>query len=317
VDDYLLTSPVMRGSKIYFAGTKLIAVNATNGRILWDVRPGGFPQTQATPVIDGDDIFAAWSVSSTTGVVQERSAGTGSLLWSRTFPDTDFNSALGVRNGLLYFTAVNASTQWRLYALAESTGAIVWSDAFTDGDPFTPPALNGSVLVVGVSTGDVLAVNPMTGALLWSAKTPEAVDGIAIGGTTAYAVEACHFVALSTATGARIFLTTPPKCSANGSFGPAIAYGEVYVESNDTRLYAINAATGAITWTVASAGGSEPSVANHVVYLVSFTLQAYDASTGAVLLNLTTPGDSIADADIAGGRIFTSENGLATAYKLP
>jgi outer membrane protein assembly factor BamB len=326
--DYLLASPVMSGSRIYFVGTKLIAVDTRNGHLLWQVRPKGFAQTEATPAIDGDNIFVAWSVSSTTGVVRERDAATGSLRWSRTVPNANFSSGasdLAVRDGLVYFTVDTATTQWTLYALVENTGAIAWSDPFSGSYPFTPPALNGSVLVVGLSTGSVDAVNPMTGAFLWSAKTPAAVDGVAIGAAVAYVAEACHVIALSTATGARIFMASPPACSALSYFGPALAYGEVYVESNDAghpHLYAINAATGAITWTTDSAGGSDPSVANHIVYLVSFTLQAYDASTGAHLLNLTDAGDSITDVSIAGGRIYIAEDGpriseLAAVYKLP
>jgi len=324
---YLLASPVMSGSTLYFAASKLIAVNTSNGHVRWQVSPGGSPQTEATPAIDGTDIFVAWSVSKTSGVVQSRSATTGSLNWSRTVPSTDFTTGpdtLGVRNGLVYFTDITSVTHWTLYALVESTGATAWSDSFTGGAPFTPPALNASVLVVGLSTGAVDAVNPTTGAHLWSATTPALVDGIAIGGTTAYVVEPCYVVALSTATGANIFTTKPPGCSATGYFGPAYAYEEVYVGSNDGHLYAINAVTGAITWTATTGSGSDPSVANGVVYRCFDTLQAFNASTGTTLLTVTVPsgGLSITDVDIAGGQIYLTHGGphrltYATMYKLP
>jgi outer membrane protein assembly factor BamB len=100
---------------------------------------------------------------------------------------------------------------------------------------------------------------------------------------------------------------------------PSIAYGEVYVDSRGSKLYAINAATGVITWTTTSDIYGDPSVANHVVYLGRETLQAYDASTGASLLNDPLPGDCLADVDITGGRIYLAEDGgpTATVYQLP
>jgi len=322
---YLLASPVISGSTIFFAAAKLIAVNTSNGHVRWQVSPGGSPQTEATPAIDGAGIFVAWSVSGTSSVVQDRNTATGSLVWSRTVSSADFTTGpdtLGVRNGLVYFTVVTAVTNWTLYALDESTGAIAWSDTFTGSYPFTPPALNASVLVIGLNTGAVDAVNPTTGAHLWSVTTPAAVDGIAIGGTTAYAVEACYVVALSTATGANIFTTTPPGCSATGYYGPAIAYDEVYVGSNDRHLYAINGVTGAITWTAATDSGSDPSVANGVVYRCFDTLQAFNASTGANLLTVTTGGLNLNDVDIVGGRIYLAHGGphnstYVAMYKLP
>jgi outer membrane protein assembly factor BamB len=324
-----LTSPIISGSTVYLVGSKLTAVNTVNGHVRWQVRPGGVPSgsvdTEATPAIDGNGIFVAWAVSGTSSVVQDRSTATGSLVWSTTVPSADFTigpNTPAVRNGLVYFTVDTAPNQWTLYALVESTGVISWTDTFSGSYPFTAPAVTGAALIVGLNTGSIDAFNPTTGARLWSAATPAAsdgVEGIAIEGTTTYAVVSCHVLALSTATGARIFATTPPKCSGDEYLPPAIAYGEVYVESRDSKLYAINAATGAITWTTTSDSYGDPSVANHVVYLAARALQAFDASTGASLLNVPLPGDDLAEVDITGGRIYLAEDGgpTATVYQLP
>jgi outer membrane protein assembly factor BamB len=264
-------------------------------------------------------------VTATSGVVQDRNASTGSLVWSVTVPSADFTTGpntLAVQNGLVYFTSDTAANKWTLYALVESTGAISWSDTFSGSYPFTPPAVNPSALVIGLSTGDVIAVNPTSGAHLWSASTPAGVDGVAIEGPTTYAVEACRVVALSTSTGAHIFTASPPGCTATNYYGPAIAYGEVYVGSNDFHLYAINATTGAITWTATTDAGSDPSVANNLVYICFDKLQAFNATTGVNLLSITPGHVSITDVDIAGGRIYIAQDGRkdstsATMYKLP
>ena len=66
---------------------------------------------------------------------------------------------------------------------------------------------------------------------------------------------------------------------------PAVAYGMVYVGSNDGNLYAFDAMTGATKW-MATTGAflkSSPAVANGVVYVGSGDghLYAFDAITGA------------------------------------
>jgi outer membrane protein assembly factor BamB len=326
--DFLLASPVISGSTEYFASSKLIAVNTATGHVRWQVSAGGFADTEATPAIDGDGIFVAFAVSGTSSVVQERSAATGSLLWSASIPSADFTTGpdtLAVRNGLVYFTVATETTQWTLYALDEGTGAISWSDNFSGSYPFTPPAVTGAALVLGLNTGIVDALNPTTGALLWSVATHPAsggVEAVAIEGTTTYALVSCHILALSTSTGARIFTTTPPGCTDDEYLPPAIAYGEVYVESRGSLLYAINATTGAINWTTPTNSYGDPSVANNVVYLSARTLQAFDSSTGASLLSVPLAGVSITDVDITGGHIYLAEDGrrgstIATVYQLP
>ena len=197
-----LTSPIITGSTIYVVGSKLTALNTANGHVRWQVRPAGFPSadvvTEATPAIDGNGIFVAWAVTGTSSVVQDRNTATGALV-STTIPSVDFTSGPdtpAVRNGLVYFTVDTAPNQWMLYALAESTGAISWSDTFSGSYPFTPPAVTATALVVGLNTGKVDAFNPTTGSPLWSAATPassDGVEGIAIEGSTTYAVVKLSF----------------------------------------------------------------------------------------------------------------------------
>ncbi|MGH9280748.1 MAG: PQQ-binding-like beta-propeller repeat protein, partial [Acidimicrobiales bacterium] len=68
------------------------------------------------------------------------------------------------------------------------------------------------------------------------------------------------------------------------SSSPAVANGTVYVGSDDTRLYAMNAATGQILWSTITGGSvrSSPAVANGTVYVGSddTRLYAMNAATG-------------------------------------
>ncbi|MEI7827417.1 MAG: PQQ-binding-like beta-propeller repeat protein, partial [Euryarchaeota archaeon] len=66
---------------------------------------------------------------------------------------------------------------------------------------------------------------------------------------------------------------------------PAIANGVVYVGSNDNKVYAFNAATGAKKWSYTTGNdvSSSPAVANGVVYVGSNDNKVYalNAATGA------------------------------------
>ncbi len=65
---------------------------------------------------------------------------------------------------------------------------------------------------------------------------------------------------------------------------PALADGVIFVGSNDGKLYAVDAETGATKWTFAATGriASSPAVSGGVVYVESYDSQLYaiDAATG-------------------------------------
>ena len=65
---------------------------------------------------------------------------------------------------------------------------------------------------------------------------------------------------------------------------PAVVNGVVYIGSNDGKVYALKAKTGALLWSYTTGGyvQSSPAVANGVVYVGSFDHNVYalDASSG-------------------------------------
>src|SRR6476620_8994478 len=52
-----------------------------------------------------------------------------------------------------------------------------------------------------------------------------------------------------------------------GYSSPAVAYGTVYVGSQDGKLYAVNEETGGVVWTASVVPVSSPAVANGFVYI--------------------------------------------------
>src|SRR5439155_370499 len=75
---------------------------------------------------------------------------------------------------------------------------------------------------------------------------------------------------------------------------PAVANGTVYVGSNDGKLYALDASSGAVLWSTATGSivVSSPAVANGVVYVGSgdHNVYAFNATTGATLWITSTGG---------------------------
>jgi glucose dehydrogenase len=75
---------------------------------------------------------------------------------------------------------------------------------------------------------------------------------------------------------------------------PAVANGVVYVGSDDSKVYALNASTGTKLWgngATGSAVDSSPAVANEAIYVASiFFVYALNAKTGALLWTYATGG---------------------------
>ena len=72
---------------------------------------------------------------------------------------------------------------------------------------------------------------------------------------------------------------------------PAVANGVVYVGSNDDKVYALDASTGAILWTATTGGvvDSSPAVANGVVYAASLDFKVYAYDVPGILKQVARP----------------------------
>ena len=100
---------------------------------------------------------------------------------------------------------------------------------------------------------------------------------------------------------------------------PAVANGAVYVGSDDGKLYAFDAMTGATKWTGVTGGTvfSSPAVANGIVYVGSSDgkVYAFDAATGGPRWSATTGGEVIAPLAVANGAVYApSDDGRLYAF---
>jgi eukaryotic-like serine/threonine-protein kinase len=88
---------------------------------------------------------------------------------------------------------------------------------------------------------------------------------------------------------------------------PAVANGVVYVGSDDYKVYALNASTGALpgSFTIGDIVETAPAVANGVVHFGSDdgNVYALNASTGALLWSYGT-GGGISSPAVANGVVY-------------
>ena len=89
---------------------------------------------------------------------------------------------------------------------------------------------------------------------------------------------------------------------------PTVADGMVYVGSNDTSLYALDATTGQILWKTFTGGtvGSTPAVAGGVVYVGSDDKKVYalNATTGQVLWSTSTGSPVRSSPAVVNGVVY-------------
>lgn len=89
---------------------------------------------------------------------------------------------------------------------------------------------------------------------------------------------------------------------------PSVASGRLYVGSGDSKVYSLNASTGALIWSYTTGGvvSSSPDVAGGLVYVGSDDHKVYalNASTGALRWSYTTGSIVESSPAVAGGIVY-------------
>lgn len=165
---------------------------------------------------------------------------TGSTLWNFSC-GTLFNSPPSISDGKVFAFASEGS----LYALNESTGALVWGFNASSSLFYTstsPVYVDGRVFI---NAGDVYALNATSGEVLWEAQNasnwPERPSGAAYG--ILYVRDFTSLTALNQTNGNFLWR----RGISSGSWFPVIADGMFFEFAGDT-LCAYNATSGEIIW---------------------------------------------------------------------
>jgi outer membrane protein assembly factor BamB len=251
-DAWLPSSPAVYGGKVYFGTTsEVVALDATSGKPSWSyfVVSNG-PSSNGGSVI----YFGASSLSISDGLVyigttnqtvQAWNASTGAFVWSGNIKGAVYSSTIAVANGVVY-----ASTTWGgtlgtlqppgVTALNAKSGALLWNHS-VGSIQYSSPAVANDVVFVGSDDTVGPNLNP---------SLPEVTDGH-------------NIYALNAKTGSTIWTYT----TGGTVYSPAVAYGVVYVGSNDGKVYAIGTSQNTIP-----SPASSPSVPEFPSWIILPTL---------------------------------------------
>jgi outer membrane protein assembly factor BamB len=311
----LLTgSPVLADGVAYVGvrdenGTRRSGVHAVDletGRTLWKFRTPS--SVVGTPAVDGRTVL----VPTLRGTLYAVSTRSGRLRWKREVepgtPPLQQRSysyySPAVDDGTVYWpyqTRYGKASRGLLAALDVASGETLWEApmsgaTMSDG---TPAVADGRVYVGNETADRVIAYDAATGARLWTAAArlggwqdaaPVAAGGrVFIGSNNAV-------IARDAVTGADLWIHR----SADASYipqnatpsAPAVAGDTLYMGFPDGRVTALDAATGAVVWSVRLPGQvyrggvlSPPAVSGDTLYVGANNgfLYALDRHTGAQL----------------------------------
>jgi outer membrane protein assembly factor BamB len=253
----VLAPPVIENGRIFTmdAESVVAAFDAANGRRLWKFDTQ--PKKANTTTFGGGVAALGNRVYIATGYAEllALDAKTGKELWRRAVPDP-LHSAPTVADGRVFAITV----QNQLEVLAADDGRVLWTH---NGLPETAgllggasPAVEGDIVVVAYSSGEVFALRVENGRPLWtdnlaSARGLDALTQLAdirgrpvIDHGLVFAIShSGRMVAIDLRTGDRVW-----EQELGGSHTPWVAGDYVYVLTNDDSVVCLTRREGKIKW---------------------------------------------------------------------
>jgi len=162
---------VIDGGAVYagFAGGKLIAIRADNGKMLWEAsvaQPKGVTEIEriaditSLPVVDGPLVYAV----AYQGRIAAVDRATGRVIWNR---DISSLSGLSAEDARIFVSHALGS----VYALDYTTGKTFWRQGALKNRHLTAPVPMGAWVAVGDIEGNVHFLSREDGAFSARVKT--------------------------------------------------------------------------------------------------------------------------------------------------
>lgn len=253
----LLAQPVVAEGLAFTmdAEASVRAINANTGDVVWDL--------DLTPD-DEDSTFASGGVAyedgllfATTGFAQVVAieAKTGKVVWRQSLSGP-MRGAPTVRAGRVFVITVDNQT----HCLAAEDGTVLWThQGISEGASLlagTSPAVDGNVVVVPYSSGELFALRVDNGSVLWQDQltTLRRTDNVAtlsdirgrpiIDRGRVYAIgHADMLVAVDLRTGRRLW-----EREVGGIQSPWVAGDYLFLVTNSNEALAVEAKTGRLLW---------------------------------------------------------------------
>ncbi len=262
------------------ANRRVYALNQATGNTIWSHALGGTYKWSGL-AYDSGQVF----VMNNSGLLTAFDAATGSIAWSDQLPGQSFSeSAPTATNGVVYVGGT--------YAVRESDGHLLWMQSV--GGNESSPAVTSQGVYMSYACQHVYDLDPLTGNQLWhdsggcsggGARTPV----VASGHVFARDVDLGNLI-LSPSTGAK-------QGTFSADAAPAVANGVAYMLSGSTLSAVGGAGLGTTNWTFPGVD-TAPIVVGGLVFVGSSggNLYALDAATGATSWS-TNVGASIPAPD--------------------
>jgi eukaryotic-like serine/threonine-protein kinase len=307
-----LSSPAVEGGRVFIGSTdqKLYAFDAATGAQLWTATTGR--AIQAPPSEADGVVYAA------SDQLYAFDAATGALIWSAdTGGPVLFSSPTPV-GGRVFVGAFDTATLFgMLEAFDATTGARLWT-ATGFGAIQGAPVVVGNSVYIGASAFGVKAFDASTGAELWTTNTTGSIINTpaVANGRLYVADQVGNMYGLDASTGAIVWKTSILTRAERFEFSsPALANGVVYIGGSDAigtsgQLWAFDAATGSVLWSVFVSGvvSASVAVADGRLYAASGKLYAFGLGGPTD----TTPPTIIVPSDITA--VATGPDGAVVNY---
>lgn len=255
-DSLALAEPIVSDNIIYAldADFRLTALNLQTGDKVWNKKLKMDNRDISLKSIGlafgADKIFAVAGDGAVYALDKS-----GNVVWKKSLGLALRSSPVFYDNTLYLMSACN-----RLFALNARDGSQKWAYQTTQNQTnllgMGSPAIHDDKMVVGFSTGEVMAFNALTGTPLWtqnvlSARTYNKILDLAhvlaspvIDGQTAYIVgNSRKIIAFDMKSGREIFSN-----SLSGQNTPALSGNMMYLVADKNNLVALDKNTGKIAW---------------------------------------------------------------------
>jgi outer membrane protein assembly factor BamB len=306
----LLSQPVVEKGRIFALDGHdvVVALDAKTGDELWrnDVKPGD----ELSHAYGGGVAALGDRVYVTTGYAQVLAldAATGKEIWRRQVA-APVRAAPTVADGRVYAVTVDNE----LEVLSTQDGHLLWTH---NGVPETAgllgaasPAVEGDIVVVPYSSGEIFALRAENGRPLWTdslatARPLGALSTIAdirgrpvIDRGRVYAVShSGRMVAINLRTGDRVW-----EQDIGGTQGPWVAGDYIYVLSNDVDLICLTRDDGHVRWVTELPRYENPKKKKDAITWVGPVL------AGDRLIVIASTGDAVSVSPYTGRALGHSE----------
>jgi outer membrane protein assembly factor BamB len=314
----LTAAPIVFGGKVFTldaAGN--VTAFAAGGGVAWrvSVTPEGEKNKQkgygGGLAADGGRLYVATGYGTALGL----DPASGKKLWERQIGAPVRTSPTAAADRVYFVTNTG-----ELHSLSGADGAENW---VFRGEPDkatfitnASPAVDGDLVIVPFTTGDITAFKASTGQALWTenlarSRTASSLAAMsdaarpAIDGGIAFAVgHAGRMVATSTRNGERLWSITVPSIQQ-----PWVAGDTVYVVDTNGQVMAISKRDGRIQWTAKLPGGgtwSGPVLAGNRLWATSSkgTLVSLEPSAGTVASTQDLGAPIYIAPVVAGNRMY-------------